>query len=159
LREDGTPYYIGKGRNKRAFQKHSVGLPPKTRILFLKENLTEEEAFKHEKYMIGVFGRKDLGTGILHNKTSGGQGVSNSAYKKTQIHKDKIKKSVSNTKKEKHQKLYLIENNSGVSIKEFDTFRSICRKYGIDLGYGHKILKGERKTYKGWTIRKLSQEA
>ena len=33
----------------------------KSRIIFLKQNLTEEEAFKHEIYMIAVFGRKDLG--------------------------------------------------------------------------------------------------
>ncbi len=78
LREDGTPYYIGKGKNRRAFDRkgHSVFVPPKERILFLKQNITEEEAFKHEIYMISVFGRKDLGTGILHNKTDGGDGAS-----------------------------------------------------------------------------------
>jgi hypothetical protein len=79
LREDGTPYYIGKGRNNRAFKK-SKGeiIPPKdkSRIIFLKQNLTEEEAFNHEIYMIVVFGRKDLGTGILRNKTNGGDGSS-----------------------------------------------------------------------------------
>ena len=75
LREDGTPYYIGKGKGRRAFLKHSGFYPPsKERILFLKRNLTEEEAFKHEIYMIAVFGRKDLKTGILHNKTNGGNG-------------------------------------------------------------------------------------
>ena len=78
LREDGTPYYIGKGQGRRIFQ--SVGRPcnkpPKDRIIFLKQNLTEEEAFKHEIYMIAVFGRKDLGTGILYNKSNGGEGPS-----------------------------------------------------------------------------------
>jgi hypothetical protein len=80
LREDGTPYYIGKGKEKRAFVKHGRGriaVPPKGRILFLKRNLTEAEAFKHEVYMIAVFGRKDLGTGILRNFTDGGEGASN----------------------------------------------------------------------------------
>jgi hypothetical protein len=78
LREDKTPYYIGKGQANRAYKKHKGIRPPKdkTRIIFLKQNLTEEEAFKHEKYMIVVFGRKDLGTGILHNRTAGGEGVS-----------------------------------------------------------------------------------
>jgi hypothetical protein len=77
LREDGTPYYIGKGRGRRAFLKHSGFYPPsKERILFLKKNLTEEKAFNHEIYMIAVFGRKDLRTGILHNKTNGGYGCS-----------------------------------------------------------------------------------
>lgn len=76
LREDGTPYYIGKGKNNRATREHNVAVPPSDRILYLKKNLTEEEAHKHEIYMIGVFGRKDNGTGILRNLTDGGEGVS-----------------------------------------------------------------------------------
>jgi hypothetical protein len=78
LREDGTPYYIGKGRGKRIYSKinRKVGVPTKTKILFLKQNLTEEEAFLHEEYMIAVLGRKDLGTGILRNLTDGGEGAS-----------------------------------------------------------------------------------
>ena len=79
LREDRTPYYIGKGTRKRINSTNRSGLKPpkdKSRIIFLKQNLTEEEAFKHEKYMISVFGRIDLGTGILYNKTDGGDGCS-----------------------------------------------------------------------------------
>jgi len=78
LREGGTPYYIGKGRGKRAFDKwgRNVRVPSKDRILFLKTNLTEQEAFKHEIYMIALYGRKDLGTGILWNFTDGGEGTS-----------------------------------------------------------------------------------
>jgi len=76
LRKDGTPYYIGKGRDRRAFDKnHTVFVPPEERILFLKKNLLEEEAYQHEIYMIAILGRKDLGTGILRNKTNGGDGV------------------------------------------------------------------------------------
>ena len=79
LREDGTPYYIGKGKGNRAFSSNRTINRPKdkSRIIFLKQNLTEEEAFKHEIYMINVFGRKDLGTGILHNRTDGGEGTVN----------------------------------------------------------------------------------
>jgi hypothetical protein len=79
LRKDGTPYYIGKGRKDRAWYKfRKVVSPPKDkeRILILKKNLTEEEAFRHEKYMIFLLGRKDKGTGILRNRTYGGEGVS-----------------------------------------------------------------------------------
>ena len=78
LREDKTPYYIGKGRGRRIYSKSKVIKPPddKSRIIFLKKNLTEEEAFKHEIYMIAIFGRKDLGTGILRNLTNGGEGAS-----------------------------------------------------------------------------------
>jgi hypothetical protein len=75
LREDGTPYYVGKGTGNRAWRKRKFR-PPDNRILILKKNLTEEEAFRHEVYMIFVLGRKDLGTGILRNRTNGGEGTS-----------------------------------------------------------------------------------
>jgi hypothetical protein len=85
LRIDKTPYYIGKGRGRRMFDRsnrRSCSLPKdRKRIIYLKKNLTEEEAFKHEKYMIDVFGRKDLGTGILRNLTDGGEGFSSSQMK------------------------------------------------------------------------------
>jgi hypothetical protein len=95
LREDGTPYYIGKGKGDRAYKKGNrvFSPPPKNRIILLKQNLREEEAFRHEIYMIGVFGRKDLGTGILHNKTNGGDGVSGAKLPKTEEHKNKISNS------------------------------------------------------------------
>ena len=79
LREDRTPYYIGKGKGNRAYKKSKKDIKPpkdKSRTIILKDNLSEEEAFKHEIYMIAVFGRKDLGTGILHNRTDGGDGSS-----------------------------------------------------------------------------------
>jgi len=80
LREDGTPYYIGKGVKDRIYSSNRKIKKPKdkSRIIFLKQNLTEEEAFNHEEYMISVLGRKDLGTGILRNRTNGGEGASGS---------------------------------------------------------------------------------
>ena len=95
LRKDGTPYYIGKGNGRRAYQKQKWHNPPKnkSRIIFLKQNLTEEEAFKHEIYMIAVFGRKDLGTGILRNRTNGGEGVSGL------VHTDESKEKMSKASK------------------------------------------------------------
>jgi hypothetical protein len=99
LRIDRSPYYIGKGTESRIYS--NCGRPcnkPKdnSRIIFLKQNLTEEEAFKHEIYMIAVFGRIDLGTGILHNRTDGGEGCSglvHSKESKEQMSKMKIGKS------------------------------------------------------------------
>jgi len=77
LREDKTPYYIGKGKGNRAWDSmhKPVGKPGKEKILILKGDLSEEEAFKHEKYMIFIFGRKDKNTGILRNKSDGGEGA------------------------------------------------------------------------------------
>ena len=76
LRKDRTPYYIGRGKGKRAFDKRHIGYPPtKDRIIFLKTGLTFSESIQHEIYMISVFGRKNNGTGILRNLTDGGEGV------------------------------------------------------------------------------------
>lgn len=80
LREDGTPYYIGKGKGDRAWKKWSKkDIKPPTdisRIVLVAECLTEDAAFDLEKKLISEYGRKDLGTGILHNKTEGGEGSS-----------------------------------------------------------------------------------
>jgi len=99
LREDGTPYYIGKGKDRRAYSsQRRISVPKdKDRILILKQNLTEEDAFKHEKYMIAILGRKDLGTGILRNFTDGGDGTSGAVI--SEEHRKKISEA---NKGEKH---------------------------------------------------------
>lgn len=79
LREDGTPYYVGKGSGERAYKKWGKGIkPPKddSRIIIVADNLEEEQAFKLERELIAEYGRKDLANGILHNKTDGGEGSS-----------------------------------------------------------------------------------
>ena len=80
LRENGTPYYVGKGSGDRAWKKWSKKdiKPPQdsSRIIIVRDGLNEQEAFDLEKNLISEYGRKDLGTGILHNKTDGGEGSS-----------------------------------------------------------------------------------
>lgn len=72
----GSPYYIGKGHGRRAFNKHSnVPLPKdRGRIIVVYENLSEAEANMEEKRLIMVYGRIDKGTGCLRNRTDGGEG-------------------------------------------------------------------------------------
>jgi hypothetical protein len=100
LREDGTPYYVGKGKKYRPYSKNRLFKPPsKDRILILKTGLTEEEAIKHEIYMIAVLGRKDNNTGILRNLTDGGDGIS--GYSHTEEAKNRIREKNSNKPKTK----------------------------------------------------------
>ena len=80
LRENGTPYYVGRGCGRRVYENHKrrsgkfVPVPPRDRILILKSELTFEESVRHEAYMIAILGRKDLKTGILVNMSEGGEG-------------------------------------------------------------------------------------
>lgn len=77
LREDGTPYYVGKGTGRRAFipKYHGVPVPSRDRII-VQEHPSEVDAFEAEKFMIAYYGRKDIGTGVLRNLTNGGDGCS-----------------------------------------------------------------------------------
>jgi len=77
LRKDGSPYYIGKGTALRAWNpNHVINLPEdKNRIVILEQSLSEVGAFALERRYIQWYGRKDSGTGILRNRTDGGEGA------------------------------------------------------------------------------------
>jgi hypothetical protein len=86
----GTPYYIGKGKDLRAFSPHpGVTLPKdKSLIVLLETNLSNIGSLAIERRLIRWFGRKDLNTGILLNKTDGGEG--SAGIKFSESHRAKI---------------------------------------------------------------------
>lgn len=78
LRDDGTPYYAGKGKGYRAFTANMHICPPpsdRARVI-IQEFESEHDAFAAEKFLISFYGRIDLGTGCLRNLTDGGEGAS-----------------------------------------------------------------------------------
>lgn len=176
LREDGTPYYIGKGKDGRIYKKGKGQIKPprdKSRIIFLKQNLTEEQSFRHEIYMISIFGRKDLGTGILRNKTNGGQGVSGIVrsettrrkmseskkgnkngmfhHKLSEDHKKKMKERMSGFKNPCAKKI-LLANISGEYHIVVGEFINFCKYKNIPHeGIRKRIQRGsETPTKCGW---------
>jgi hypothetical protein len=74
----GTPYYVGKGKGRRAYSNTRLVPVPedKNNIVFVLENLTEEQAFRNEIDFISWYGRVNSGNGILRNLTDGGEGSS-----------------------------------------------------------------------------------
>ena len=100
-KKDHMPYYIGKGCGKRAWIKHyNVNTPiNKQLIVIMESNLTELGAFALERRYIKWYGRKELNTGILLNRTEGGEGASrpghlNAMYGKT--HTEEAKQHIGN---------------------------------------------------------------
>jgi hypothetical protein len=183
LRADGTPYYVGKGCNKRLYAPRKYIRPPKdkSKIIFLKRNLTEEEAFKHEIYMIAVFGRKDLGTGILHNRTNGGDG--NSGHIKSDEERRMISKRMSGSnhplygkpvpeerkrlissknkgRNNPQSKNYIITDPKGIEYKVIGNLKEFCKTNNIS--YDTMTKAAYRNTTcprpsNGWSIRFLER--
>jgi NUMOD3 motif len=82
-REDGSYYYIGKGRGTRKTDGHYgrkgkyISKPrDRTYIVTISDNMTEADAFQLEMLLIHLHGKISDGTGILRNVTDGGEGAS-----------------------------------------------------------------------------------
>ena len=86
---DGTPLYVGKGKDKRAF-KHMCSKTHLGNVLRKREREghdiqpiityhdTEEAAMNEERRLIAEIGRADLGKGPLLNVADGGEGAAGS---------------------------------------------------------------------------------
>jgi hypothetical protein len=87
----GSPYYIGKGKGLRAYNRDRSGRKPpkdKSQIMILADGLTEQDAFEKEKALIAFYGRIVNGTGCLRNITEGGEGVSGARWKRKPFSKE-----------------------------------------------------------------------
>lgn len=98
----GLPYYIGKGKGRRAYVKNGRAvLPPdnKALIIFMETNLTEIGAYALERRYIQWYGRRDNNTGILLNRTEGGEYIANGGARKNRKHSEETKLKMSKAAK------------------------------------------------------------
>lgn len=123
LRKDLTPYYIGKGKGKRAWSNiRTIPKPTDSNLIqIIAHNLSENEAFLLESKLISFYGRKDINTGILRNKTNGGEGTAGS------FRTDETKIKMSNASKGKpksfQHKLNISKSKSGIPVSDEVRYR------------------------------------
>lgn len=109
LKPDNTPFYVGKGKEDRwkfhlteakkkiTKDKNNLKINTIKKIIkqgqepivkFVDINISEEQVFELECFLINEIGRVDLGTGTLTNLTNGGEGAS--GYMHTEETKTKL---------------------------------------------------------------------
>ena len=117
-KELNIPVYVGKGHNNRVLssnEEYSRIIGKETIYKFVFAGLNEERAFKFEKDLIFVIGRKDKEEGPLLNKTDGGGPISGIVFTKELC----MKISNSNKgKKKNHSKKH--RKNLAIRLSKFN---------------------------------------
>lgn len=150
----GSPYYVGKGKLKRAYDEHD-GLQyipdDKSRIIIVKDNLLEDEAFNLERTLIWWFGRIDLTTGCLRNLTDGGEGASGYVFPKPYIRTDFAKQNLVDRYNESLESIIPIESKPP-SIRSKN-----IRKHNGN-GISNELVREIREAYNAGSLETMLQK-
>jgi hypothetical protein len=144
-------FYIGKGKNQRAYNSQSRGKHWKNYVKkngipiveILYKNLNEEQSLIIEKEMIDKLGRKDLGLGKLINETDGGDGIS--GLKHNDETKEKIKLSRIGKPSNNKGKTWKQKNKRPVGFirGEYKTRKDKGKKFTSEIKDKMKEVKGD----------------
>jgi hypothetical protein len=162
LRQDGTPYYIGKGCGRRAWKSSAHYIKPKkdgSNVIIMEDNLSEVGALALERFYIRWYGRKDLGTGILRNKSDGGDGPGTGRvpWNKGKVGVQSPWNKGKNVGVAPHwlKKHYIVTDPQG-NTQEIIGLRSFCRDNNLKFQTINLLARGLKpKPYKGWTCQEV----
>ena len=175
-------FYIGiaddngykRSMSKYSRNKHWLSVVSKTdyEVEIVLDGLTKQEACEKEIEFITLYGRRDLKSGTLVNKTGGGEGSLKRVWTKEQIEsvtiknknkivsektKQKIKDSHVGMKGKSHtekSKQIMMENNGrNITVLNVETgiyyfnITDASKSYSISIQHLCRMLKGQRRNW------------
>lgn len=159
-------FYIGMGKDKRAYNKSNrnslwkkIVNKSNYSVEIIYNELSLKDAFEIEKYLILLYGRRDLNTGTLANFTNGGDGASGviysterrskiSKFMKNKIMSEETKLKISNTLKQtSHLKGRSYNTKKVINTKTnevYNTIKEVSILYNIKYTTLKQNLSGYR---------------
>lgn len=166
---DGRTFYVGKGEGRRekslgrsrffkrivAKIRRSGGEP---RVVRLQDGLREDDAFRLERSYIKLFGRRNIGTGVLANLTDGGEGLSGaifsdatraklSAAAKLRTYDDEFRAKLSAAHKGKQGRPHTVKSRAKMS--ENQKGKKLSLEHVESLTKAQRMRPPARNKYKG----------
>ncbi len=176
--DTGMPFYVGasakedEGRYTRAFSAtrkernkdwRKVASDTDYEVEIIMDGLSVDEMFAKESEFVLMYGRLDMGTGSLVNKTDGGRGCVNGITKATRekmasklrgrplpdwqkaiLRKAKLGKATPWS-----HKAIIEVDKIGAELNQFKSISHAAKEYNIPVQQINNMLKGRQKSVKG----------